>query len=240
MPKPLIAITVESDHNPGDGGSQGKLTLNWNYAEQVALAGGNPILIPPTADMVEIAAIIDGWLIPGGRDIDAKYFGQENHPEVVKADYSRYEAERRLYESAASDLPIFGICYGCQFLNVVRGGTLIQHLPDVVPTAHTGGPMQSYEVDPDSALAKFSKSTRIEGKSFHHQAVDAVGAGLAVVATGPDGVVEAIEASDRPWLVGVQWHPERTPEDKATRNLFREFVSAAARYKAKRMGAVPA
>lgn len=237
MPKPLIAITVESDRNPDDPRSGGILRLNWNYAEQVARAGGNPILIPPTADMEQIAEIIDGWLIPGGRDIDAKYFGQENHPEAETADPSRFEAERRLYEAAPIDLPIFGICYGCQFLNVVRGGTLIQHLPDVVGTVHTGGPLQAYALDPDSTLARVAKTEHIEGMSYHHQAVGSLGKSLHVVGKSDDGVVEAIEADDRPWLIGVQWHPERTPDDRATQNLFLEFVEAAKRFQRARAGA---
>lgn len=74
--------------------------------------------------------------------------------------------------------------------------------------------------------------SEVTGRSYHHQAVGRVGDGLRVVARHADGTVEALEATDRPWLIGVQWHPERTPEDAATQNLFREFVAAAARYRA--------
>lgn len=229
--KPIIAITVVSEHEPEDARSRGKLTLNWNYAEAVANAGGVPILIPPTADMDEVAKIVHGWLIPGGADIDAKHFGQENHPAVELGHPSRFEAEHRLYRAANPDMPIFGICYGCQFLNVVRGGTLIQHVPDVVGhEAHSGGTLQSYRIDPSSDLAAKSGATEIVGKSYHHQAVDRVADGLRVVAHAEDGTIEAVEASDRPWMIGVQWHPERTPDDAPTQRLFESFVAAARAY----------
>lgn len=232
--KPVIGITVDCTHDPEDARTRGKLELNWNYAQAVVDAGGVPIMIPPIADMDVIAPMLDGWLIPGGDDIDASRFGQENHPKASLQDPLRFEGEQKLYERIPGDLPVLGICYGCQFLNVVRGGDLIQHLPDVVETAHTGGVLQSYEIDPDSKLSHVAKTTEMTGKSYHHQAVDHTGEGLRVVAKNPDGTVEAIEATDRPWLIGVQWHPERTTEDEATKNLFREFIRAAGDFASKR------
>lgn len=212
--------------------TRGKLTLNWNYASSVAQAGGVPLLIPPMADMAEIAVIIDGWLIPGGDDIDAKRFGEENHPKVSLQDPARFEGEARLWEAIPTSLPVLGICYGCQFINVVRGGTLIQHLPDVVGhEQHSGGTMQNYSVDTDSKLGKIIGQKDIEGKSYHHQAVNALGGGLRITSRGEDGTVEAIEATDRPWLIGVQWHPERTYEDPPTRKIFDDLIRAASDYK---------
>jgi gamma-glutamyl-gamma-aminobutyrate hydrolase PuuD len=194
----------------------------------VAKAGGVPLLIPPTADASAVVPLLDGFLIPGGRDIDATRWGEANHPEVEPQDPARFEIEAEIYRLASPNLPIFGICYGCQFLNVVRGGTLIQHLPDVVGHGeHTNGTLQEYALDPTSRLAQETTAERVAGKSFHHQAVGRLGQGLRVTAHAPDGTVEAIEATDRAWAIGVQWHPERTPEDPATQELFRAFIRAA-------------
>ncbi len=233
--KPIIGISVDCERKPEDARTGGTLSLNWNYAQAVTEAGGVPILIPPTADMEAVAKIIDGWIIPGGLDIDAKHFGQENHPEVKLQDPARFDAESRLYKAVDSTLPFLGICYGCQFLNIQRGGSLIQHLPDVEGSVpHTGGVLQDYDVKADSGLGSVIGSAAIAGKSYHHQAVDEVGNGLEVVARSSDGTIEALEDSNHPWLVGVQWHPERTLEDPKTRRIFESFVAAAAEFKKSR------
>jgi putative glutamine amidotransferase len=231
MSKPLIAITVDVIPEPDNERTRGRLSLNWNYAQMVAEAGGNPLLVTPLTDTGEIASLIDGWLIPGGDDIDASHFGEENHPKVGLQDPRRWEMESGLYSNISPELPILGICYGCQFLNVKRGGSLIQHVPDVVNhESHSGGTMQTYHVASSSFLAKYAGTDWIEGKSYHHQAVGQLGQGLEVVAKTEDGTVEAIEDKTKPFLVGVQWHPERTPDDEATRSLFREFIAAAKTY----------
>src|SRR5689334_3126410 len=235
--KPLIGITVNAKEQPGDK-TGGKLWLNWNYAQVIADAGGIPILIPPQADMKALANVLDGWLIPGGDDIDAKHFGEENHPAVQKIEDERYEAEAELLLHLSADTPVLGICYGCQFINVSRGGKLIQHLPDVVGhDAHTGGTEQQYSIRSGSKLAGIVGSQVTSGKSFHHQAVGALGEGLTVVAEHEDGMVEAIEATDRPWMVGVQWHPERTFEEPESRKLFDAFIQAAAAFATKKAAA---
>lgn len=228
--KPIIGISVDCKQDEADARTGGQLTLNWNYAQAVAEAGGVPILIPPSADMEEVAKIIHGWVIPGGDDIDARHFGEENHPKVELQDPARFDAEARLYRVLDAETPVLGICYGCQFLNVVRGGSLIQHLPDVEgKDTHTGGVMQAYEIDPASKLEKIVGETAIEGKSYHHQAINTVGTGLTVVAKSEDGTVEALESTDRPWMIGLQWHPERTFADPKTRRIFEDFIAAARR-----------
>lgn len=183
------------------------------------------------ADMSILANLIHGWLIPGGDDIDAKRFGEENHPKVSLADPARFEAEQSLWKNVSSDMPILGICYGCQFLNVARGGSLIQHLPDVVGhESHSGGTLQEYAVEPGSQLESVIGTQKITGKSYHHQAIKETGENLKVVSKTEDGIIEAVEATDRPWVIGVQWHPERTAEDPPTRRIFDNFISAARRY----------
>jgi putative glutamine amidotransferase len=239
--KPIIGITAEPKQDPEDARTRGSIVLNWNYAQAVADAGGVPLIVPPMADMREVADLIDGWLIPGGADIDACRFGQENHPKAELQDPSRFAGEKALFESVPENMPVLGICYGCQFINVIRGGDLIQHLPDVEGTTkHTGGEVQSYRLDEGSQLSQLFESEEVAGKSYHHQAVDRAGEGLKVVARNEDGTVEAIEATDRPWLIGVQWHPERTLEDEAMRKLFEAFVSAAREYAKNKARPIPA
>ena len=230
--KPLIAITVESRCEPENPRTGGKIELNWNYAQMVADAGGVPLVVPPVADMAEVARIADGWLIPGGDDLDPALWGESLHPKASLQDGTRYDAERRLFDALPPEAPVLGICYGCQVLNVLRGGSLDQHLPDVVGhEEHTGGTMQRYLVNVDSRLSRMTQAVKIEGKSYHHQAVARLGENLWVTAKAEDGTVEAVEATDRPWLLGVQWHPERTPDDPATRRLFKTFVEAAGEYR---------
>ena len=235
MPKPIIAITVESRHDPQDARTGGKIELNWNYTQMIADAGGVPIVVPPVADMTEIAEIANGWLLPGGDDLDSALWGEPLHPKASVQDGTRYAAERRLFDALDPAMPIFGICYGCQALNVLRGGSLDQHLPDSVDhDEHSGGTMQRYFVNVDSRLSQGAQAVQIEGKSYHHQAVGRLGENLWITAKAEDGTIEAVEATDRPWLVGVQWHPERTPDDPATQRLFERFVQAAAEYRRSR------
>lgn len=230
--KPLIAITTESSHEPDDARTGGKLSVNWNYTQAVADAGGVPIVVPPTADMAIIAGLVDGWLLTGGADLDSAIWGEPLHPKSEIQDGTRIDAERRLFERLDPKKPILGICYGCQALNVLRGGSLDQHVPDTVGhESHTGGTMQAYAIEGDSLLSRSAEATMMEGKSYHHQAVARIGQGLRVVATSEDGTIEAVEATDRPWLIGVQWHPERTLDDPATRRLFERFIRAAAEHR---------
>jgi putative glutamine amidotransferase len=229
--KPVIGISVDCSHDPEDVRSRGKLQLNWNYAQAVAEAGGVPLLIPPMADANAVAGLIQGWLIPGGGDFDGALFGQPTHPEADLADPKRTSSEMALYRVVPASMPVLGICYGCQILNILYGGDLQQHLPDVLGhDAHRSGEPQAALVEANSRLAQAVGQLEVFGKTYHHQAIDRVGDGLRVVARHKDGTVEAVEALDRPWLVGVQWHPERTLEDPATQRLFRAFVTAATEY----------
>jgi putative glutamine amidotransferase len=224
--KPIIAITVDVDADPL------RMSLRWNYAEQVVLAGGNPLLISPLTDVEPLVDLIDGWLIPGGDDIDSVHFNQELHPMARLQHPSRWDGESQLYSLIDPALPVLGICYGCQFLNVKRGGSLIQHVPDSVGhEEHSGGTMQKYSVTESSILNRATGVTSIEGKSYHHQAVDEVAPGLIVSALAKDGTIEAIEDQSKPFWLGVQWHPERTPEDVATQSLFNTFIEAARNYR---------
>ena len=108
--RPIIGITVDATEDPTDSRTGGKLTLNWNYAQVIADAGGVPLLIPPQADPEAIARILDGWLIPGGNDIDPTYWGEELHPEAKLIDEARHLQERAIYREIPTDLPVLGVC----------------------------------------------------------------------------------------------------------------------------------
>jgi putative glutamine amidotransferase len=223
---PIIGITGDSEKGK-DGRPYGKTILRREYTDRVRAAGGVPIILPPGTDPEDVAHLIDGWLIPGGDDLDPSLWGEEVHPEAELIDPERLALERGLFERISPDVPIFGICYGCQLLNVLHGGSLIQHLPDKLGhDGHRGDAWQTYAVEPGTKLAQIVGGAKAEGKSWHHQAISRLGEGLQVTARHEDGTIEGIESSTRPWMVGVQWHPERSEADASPR-LFSAFVEQA-------------
>lgn len=226
--KPIIGITVDGKSDPNDARTGGRLTLNWNYASVVAEFGGVPILLPPSTDPEAVAPLLDGLLIPGGDDIHPRNYGQEVHPKADLVSEARFDFEQRLFEVLHFDVPVLGICYGCQFINVAhQGGSLIQHLPDRVGHEHDrGGTNQRYRIEPGTQTGQLLGSSA-SGESWHHQAIDTVGEGLRVTAFNEDGTIEGIESTERPWMIGVQWHPERTAEDPTSQRLFEAFIEAA-------------
>jgi len=169
-------------------------------------------------------------LIPGGDDIDAAVYGEENHPQADLQDSRRFDFEAAFYPLLPPTMPILGICYGCQLVNVLRGGNLIQHLPDELGhDEHHDGQWTRSHIDPASKLGRLT-GPEISGRCYHHQAIGRLGSDLVVTGRSEDGVIEAIEATDRPWLIAVQWHPERSRSLDPNDRLIREFVDAARRY----------
>lgn len=206
------------------------------YVDAVVRAGGLPLVLPAVPGVIgEILDRIDGILIAGGPDVEPARYGAQPGPDTQPPSRVRDAAEAEVIIGAVErGLPLLGICRGLQVLNVVRGGTLIQHLPDVVGTdLHCPAPgrygMHEVRVEPGSLLARVvggpggSLAERIPVPTYHHQGVQTLGADLVAVAWTDDGMVEAVEDPRLPFCLGVQWHPE-VGDDPA---LFEGLVAAA-------------
>jgi len=199
----------------------------------------------PTAVLREYVTRLDGVLLPGSSsDIDPARFGEAPNPRLGKMVPERDAMDFVLLEySDQAKLPVLGICFGAQSLNVFRGGTLVQDIPSIVasPLFHDdhGEPEQParhpVRMTKDSLLARLAGEETVEVNSFHHQSVATVGSNLRAVATAPDGVIEAIEDVNGRFVVGVQWHPEREfQHDAFAKALFMEFVREAGNSKSNR------
>ena len=227
------------------------------YERAVALLGGEPVAIPLDGARVEVcrmAESCDGVLLPGSSaDVDPARFHQPRSRRSAAADGPREEVDHLLLDDAyAGRKPVLGICYGLQSLNVYRGGSLVQHIPEFLPPAvrakvnHEAGKKiavaHSVEIESDSLLAAIvcgdSRPRLSEGKlslpvnSSHHQSAEGVGEGLRVVARCPDdGIIEALEGTaPGHFVLSVQWHPERSvDDDDASRAIFRALIHAAKR-----------
>ena len=239
--QPIIGITCDLD--PGTGRESRAPghpmhVLYDDYVRAVATAGGVPILLPAAAQGDSTAAyarIIHGLLIPGSpTDVDPAYYGEEPHPRLGPVNPRRTSFELAIVRQAlARGLPLFGICGGAQVLNVALGGSLYQDIPSQVSKAykHSGSPDPSHLVDlvPGTRLAAILPMQETRVNSLHHQAIKVPGRGMAVSASARDGIIEAVEVSTRPFVIGVQWHPERLfADDEASRRLFSAFVQVAA------------
>jgi len=208
-----------------------------DYVLAVERAGGRPLLVPPSPDGVEETLdSVDGLIFSGGSDLDPELYGQAAHPETKDVVRARDDAELALLRGALErDLPVLAICRGSQVLNVALGGDLVQHLPDVVGSGahkHTPGVFADHEVelDADSRLGGLL-GERAPVKSHHHQGFGLVGEGLRASARAGDGTVEALEAPERRFAVGVLWHPEAGEDAR----LFEELVEQARGYRAERV-----
>lgn len=175
----------------------------------------------------------DGLLLMGGTDVNPARYGAETQPETDLPDDARDQAELDLIEEAITkDIPLFAICRGLQILNVYHGGTLLQHLPSTTrhdaSSEDKAAPAHEVVIEPGSILGQIAESPKWQVNSRHHQAADKVGGGLRLVAWGSeDRVIEALERSDKRFVLAVQWHPEdqvaRSPEQL---KLFRRFAEA--------------
>jgi putative glutamine amidotransferase len=206
------------------------------YAQAIAASGGVPVKIPLSASPAEVARLAsscEGVLLPGsGADVDPQKYGQERIQECAPADPAREAVDELLMQDAANlHKPLFGICYGLQSWNVWRGGTLVQDLHTGVDHKPGRSVIEAHRtsLEAGSRVEKIAGRTEVAVNSSHHQAIDRPGDGLRIVGRSIlDGVIEAVEGSGEQYVVGVQWHPERTFESDATsRALFSAFVTAA-------------
>jgi putative glutamine amidotransferase len=244
MTKPLIGVTVSEIRAKEDTQrvhhgepTQTEMTLGLPYMRAVELAGGLPVALSPLANenVESLLEHVSGLLLTGGPDLDPSCYGAEPHPELGPTDPAIDMFEIALCRHAdRRGAPILGVCRGAQVLNIARGGTLHQHLPDlasgVVQHRQTEpGDRTTHEVhvSPDSSLAQTTGGGPVRVNSFHHQAIDRLGLGLRQVAWAEDGVIEAVEAGDRPFVVGVQWHAETLVGEAEQLALFERLVEAA-------------
>jgi putative glutamine amidotransferase len=245
MDAPLIGITTSELRNPREHVNREQseppmreLALGLTYPAAIARGGGVPVVIPPFTSDERIGPLldrVDGVLLAGGPDLHPSLYGQEPHPNLGPTEADLDGCEIALVRMAlARRLPLLCICRGAQALNVARGGTLVQDLPGHRQTEPGRLATHDVAVAPDSLLAEALGATEVAVNSFHHQAVDALGRNLRAVAWAGDGLVEGIEATDRDFCLGVQWHAEGlvgAPEQEA---LFAAFLRAAAATPARR------
>jgi putative glutamine amidotransferase len=212
------------------------LALGVTYLDAIEAAGGIPVILAPlpARRLRSIVDRLDGICLSGGPDVEPACYGADAHPELGPTELQVDLFELGLVRAARRrGLPILAICRGMQVLNVARGGTLIQHLPDLGDevqhrqSAPASQPSHPVAVAGDSRLAQITGSERIDVNSFHHQAIDSLGGGLEPVAWADDGVVEAIEALGDAFTLGVQWHAECMTDRPEQARLFMALIDAA-------------
>lgn len=198
------------------------------YVEKVQTAGGRAVVLPPDALDADVLDRLDGLLIAGGADVDARLYGASRDETADEPRVDRDEGELTLYRAArARAMPVLGVCRGLQVMAVAHGGTLHQDLPAVVgSTVHREAKgeysLHAANLTDGSLVATLLGTTSIEVNSSHHQAVDSPG-GLTVTGWAQDGTVEVCEDSSAPFVLGVQWHPEVLDDLR----LFEGLVTAA-------------
>lgn len=228
MTRPLIGLSAYREQAAwGVWHTQTDL-LNSLYARSVEAAGGIAVLLPPQGEAAaEVVDRLDGLVITGGSDVEPTRYGSPAHPRTQPPRPERDAWELALLDRARRrDVPVLGICRGMQVMAVHGGGTLEQHLPDVVGhDEHSPGGdafgWVSVTTDPGSLVRRLVGED-LQVNCHHHQAV-ADHPGLVPTARATDGTLEAVEAPDRPFWLGVQWHPEHGDDF----GLFRGLVEAA-------------
>ena len=245
MSRPVIGVCAALERARWSHWDQQAVLLPRSYIDAVQLAGGLPVMIPPDGLVAqepdEVLDVVDGLVLAGGADIDPSAYGADRHPETVHTVPERDACEIALARRALErDVPLLGICRGMQLINVAAGGTLRQHLPEEFGHHEHRPTLGSFDdADHDVRLVPGSLAARAAGeelhstKSHHHQGVARIGEGLEVTGWSTlDELPEAIEARDRGFALGVQWHPE---VDERSR-LIAALVEEARARRAHRVG----
>jgi putative glutamine amidotransferase len=231
--KPIIGVMPLWDEK------KDSLWMLPGYLDGIALAGGIPVIFPFTSDEDDIARVMSGcggFLLTGGHDVSPGVYGEEPLEGLVDCCEKRDVLEGIVLKRAiAEDRPVLGICRGIQFINAALGGTLYQDLPTQHPSDVIHRQQPPYDVPshvvhvvPDSPLHRYLGTDMLRVNSSHHQAIKELAPGLEVMATSPDGLVEAVYMPGRSFIWAVQWHPERLfLRDQNNVKIFRALVEAA-------------
>ena len=217
MRRPTIGITSYWRHAVMDAWALDAAFIAQGYIEGVRLGGGRAIVLPPdplwSDDPGDVLDMLDGLVVAGGEDIGPELYGHDRHPRTGAKHDRRDGAELGVLRGALErDLPVLGICRGIQLLNVACGGTLVQHLEDVIDqTPHrlddaNWGEHEVVTVEGSRLREIVGERPRV--RSHHHQGIGDVGAGLSVTAHAHDGTIEGLEVAEGRFCVGVLWHPE--------------------------------
>lgn len=237
--RPLIGITSVFQASEND--TVGRESTNMSYVNAVLESGGLPVVLPPVRSEAAIAGYLDdldGLVLVGGMDVPPHVYGQKADTTVDSLSAKRFWFESRLIKSwiQKSDKPLLGICLGCQFTNVMSGGTLIQDIPSEVGprVVHRkkSGAMHAVRLEQNTRLHSILGADTLTVNSYHHQAVDAVGEHLVITAHAPDGVIEGLEWPGERFGIFVQWHPERMPYEHRSK-IFGAFVKTCKNWNSK-------
>ncbi len=228
--QPIIGISSYQQPARWSQWDNEAVLLPRRYTDMVARAGGLPVLLPPIEGIAGLLRRLDGLVLSGGGDVDPALYGAARHTATGPANSARDSAELELCRHAlAVGLPVLGICRGLQVINVALGGTLHQHLPEVVgsdlhsPEAHGYG-AHKVTVAAETQLADTLGRSEAAVPTHHHQAIERLGAGLVATAWTDDGVIEAVEFDQAAsFMIAVQWHPEAGDD----LSLFTALVDAA-------------
>jgi putative glutamine amidotransferase len=235
--RPLIGISTCIDAGKLIDRERMYQYVEISYADAVAEAGAMPVIIPYLRDAskyIELLAGIDGLIISGGEDLPSNVPGETPDLPLALEPECRLEQDRALLDAAlAKKMPLLGICYGMQLLNLHLGGTLYYDIPHQLPAAGDHKPgdasyRHTVRIPDGTLLRDILGSEEVSANTSHHQSIRDLGAGLRVVGTCDDGIIEAIEAKTGDFIIGLQWHPEKIAGD-TRRKLFTAFVRACER-----------
>jgi putative glutamine amidotransferase len=233
MNQPVIGLTSYLEPAKWGAWDQPAALIPWNYVNKLQNAGASVVILPPDADNHDAISRLDGLVMAGGADIEPARYGEVHQEGTDKPRVERDASELGLYRAAReANLPVFGICRGLQIMAVAHGGSLHQHLPDVVGnTLHRDAPgtfnNHGATFTPGSLIAGLVGATEVTVNSSHHQAVNSPG-DLTVTGYAEDGTIEVCEDPSAEFVLGVQWHPEFSNDEQVSENLFRAFVKACA------------